>query len=543
MNDVTERSDFAYDRVPYPGAADGLIQLRNLEVTATLFGLKPADIKKSRVLEIGCADGVNLLPFAVEFPESTFVGIDLAAQQIQRAADLAQHLQLHNIEFHAANVTDCSARLPSDGFDYILVPGVFSWITDTEREALLHVLQQFLAPNGVAAVSFNVLPGWSFREPLREFISRHVRAFSEPAVQVAEARRAVRFLAEASAQTAAHQKLYEEVHRIFESASDHYIFHDYISDRNQPFYFHEFVTMLTDHQLQFVAECDICHTVGLGLGSVARTVVDQSPVPDREQLIDFITGTAYRRAMVCHQTASVTRRLDHSSMTGLHLALVQKFPDLPVDLTQTDPWHLEYSNGTLSTTEPLGKAAIQILNELWPMTRTAEQLYHDACKRLPTHLHHPGPHSNVTTGNAVLAQSMLAAYAAGAVQVFKTPPKTARWPPPSASPLPEEHQRATSGKAANVAVPINRPQTSRLLQRQAAVGGRLVNFWHHNVDVHPDERFVLSILDGRRDLPAVASELQEYLRKSTPAVSAVDSTERLEQILERLSTARLLQNA
>lgn len=561
MPDSPPLPDFAYDRVPYPGAADGLIQLRNLEVTASLFGLNPADIKKCRVLEIGCADGTNLLPFAVEFPDSTFVGIDLAAMQIQQAADVASRLELRNVQFYAANVADYQSLGIAGPFDYILVPGVFSWVTDAERQALLQLLQQHLATNGVAAVSFNVLPGWSFREPLREFIRRHVRAFAEPDRQVQEARKAVRFLAEASIHATAHQKLYADVHQIFETASDHYIFHDYISDRNQPLYFHEFVTMLTDQQLQFVAECDFCHTVGLGLSSLARTVVDQSPVLDREQLIDFVAGNAYRRAMVCHQSETVTRRLNHSSMTGLHLALVQHFSELPPNHADADSWQLDYPNGTLTTTEPLGKAALRLLNNVWPQTRTVEQLYDDACQILPENLHLPATDSNLTSGREVLAQSMLAAYAAGLVQVYKTPPNTARWPPPSASSseqttapsaasLPPEKLDGRIGEAnrgepnREAQTATSRPTTSRLLRLQAARGGRLVNLWHQNiVDLQPDEMFVLSRLDGSRDLSALAADLQIYCSQQSSLPSITDPAIRLTQILNRLNTARLLQNA
>lgn len=530
-----------------------MIQLRNLEVTASLFGLNPANIKKCRVLEIGCADGTNLLPFAVEFPDSTFVGVDLAAEQIRKAAELAQCLHLQNVEFHAANVTDSDLLNLTVPFDYILVPGVFSWITDSERQSLLQVLQKHLAPTGVAAVSFNVLPGWNFREPLREFIRRHVKQFADPVRQVQEARLAVRFLAKASTQDSVHRKLYSEVHRIFATASDHYIFHDYISDRNQPFYFSSFVDMLTDHQLQFVAECDFCHNVGLGLNSEAKQAADLSPILDREQLIDFVANTAYRRTMVSHQSAAVTRRLNHSSMTGLHLALAEKISELPSNLADTDPWQLDYQNGTLTTTEPLGKAAIQLLNGAWPLTRTVDQLYQDACRLLPEHLHVPAADSNLTSGSQVLAQSMLAAFAAGFVQVFKTPPNAARWPPlsassmapttvPSAASLSQGEPAETKDETQTTSA-SSKPQTSRLLRLQAERGGRLVNLWHQNIgDLQPDELFVLSRLDGSRDLSVLAADLQQFFRANVSSPVSIDAAARLNQILNRLNAARLLQN-
>ncbi|MEO1982849.1 MAG: class I SAM-dependent methyltransferase [Fuerstiella sp.] len=105
MDRSAESNDggFEYDRIAYPGTADGQIQLRNLEVVASMFGLHAAELRNCRVLEIGCADGTNLLPFAAEFPNSEFVGLDLAAAQIQEAESVAASLKIHNTRFLAKN--------------------------------------------------------------------------------------------------------------------------------------------------------------------------------------------------------------------------------------------------------------------------------------------------------------------------------------------------------------------------------------------------------------------------------------------------------
>ena len=48
-----------------------------------LFGLNTAAPTQCRVLELGCAAGLNLIAMAALLPESTFVGIDLSPVQIE----------------------------------------------------------------------------------------------------------------------------------------------------------------------------------------------------------------------------------------------------------------------------------------------------------------------------------------------------------------------------------------------------------------------------------------------------------------------------
>ena len=47
---VGQPSPFEYDRVAYPGAADQSINLRNLEVTAKMFGAA-----SGRIVAVSCA--------------------------------------------------------------------------------------------------------------------------------------------------------------------------------------------------------------------------------------------------------------------------------------------------------------------------------------------------------------------------------------------------------------------------------------------------------------------------------------------------------
>ena len=80
----------AYDTVPYSGHALAQAHPNRLATIATLYGMKPADVGRSRVLELGCGDGLNLTSVALSLPEAECTGIDLAAAGIRRGQDRAR---------------------------------------------------------------------------------------------------------------------------------------------------------------------------------------------------------------------------------------------------------------------------------------------------------------------------------------------------------------------------------------------------------------------------------------------------------------------
>src|SRR5262245_12481127 len=111
----------AYDEIPYPGGAYQQSHVDRLETLATLFGMTPPDIRRCRVLELGCGDGSNLIPMACALPDSRFVGIDLSARQIQPGLETIRALRLANIELQQADIRDVDSSVGE--FDYIIAHG------------------------------------------------------------------------------------------------------------------------------------------------------------------------------------------------------------------------------------------------------------------------------------------------------------------------------------------------------------------------------------------------------------------------------------
>ena len=156
--------------------------------------MDPVDIHHARILELGCADGSNLIPMASQFPDATFVGVERAARQIEVGQQIAKDLKLTNITLHHKNILEIDPQFGT--FDYIIAHGVYSWVSDDVQEKLLSICKDHLGPQGVAYVSYNTYPGWRMRGMLRDMMMYHTAQFSEPQAKVQQARALIQFLAE-----------------------------------------------------------------------------------------------------------------------------------------------------------------------------------------------------------------------------------------------------------------------------------------------------------------------------------------------------------
>jgi SAM-dependent methyltransferase len=133
-------------------------------VAALLGGLDVRVPSKARVIEIGCASGHNLIPLAMRWPESRFVGIDLSEAAIQQARDLAEAAGAGNVAFQTADLRDFEDG--GEPYDFIIAHGFFSWVPDEVKSALLEFCRRKLASGGIATISFNLESGWLPRLPV-----------------------------------------------------------------------------------------------------------------------------------------------------------------------------------------------------------------------------------------------------------------------------------------------------------------------------------------------------------------------------------------
>src|SRR5262245_17461170 len=230
----------SYDKVPYDARPRYATNPDCLATLASLLGVNPTPVDRCRVLELGCATGGNLFPLAEAHPGSQFVGIDLSPVQIEVGRKVAAALGLNNLRLEARSILDVE---PSFGeFDYIVAHGVYSWVPPTVRDKILAVCKANLAPEGVAYVSYNTLPGWYLRAGARDLMNYHTRDIDGAEAKVHHARMILDFLQENTPdRDGAWGKALKDEADLIRPEGDYYVYHEHLESDNHPVYFTQFI--------------------------------------------------------------------------------------------------------------------------------------------------------------------------------------------------------------------------------------------------------------------------------------------------------------
>lgn len=361
-------ADTSYDQVPYPCNAYAQTHPDHLAVLARLHGLNPAPPERCRVLEIGCGDGGNLLPLAYALPGSQFLGIDLAATSIESGLAHARSFGLTNIDLKALDLTQLRKEDIGE-WDYIIAHGVFSWVPESVRAALLRLCREVLSTNGVAFISYNAYPGCHVRHMVREMLLYHTENAPEPAIKIAQGRSLMQFLAQGHGSDDDYgTMLKSEAERVLTFDSNHF-YHDDLAELNQPFYLHQFADMAAAHGLQYLGDADYSSMHDLRYPKEVREVL--AGIGDdtvrKEQYLDFLKCRRFRQTLLCHREATLQREVQPELIREFHFSSSAKPAASEANLLDTSIVHFLGDAGLkLNTSHPVAKIALAYLGLHWP---------------------------------------------------------------------------------------------------------------------------------------------------------------------------------
>lgn len=470
----------SYDELPYGDNCFSSSHPDYLATLARLHGLVPPALEGCRVLELGCARGGNLVPMALENPTGQFVGVDLSTRQVDEARQIADELGLRNVELHALDLTRLDDRFGT--FDFIVCHGVFSWVPEPVRDAVLSICRDRLAPNGIAYVSYNTYPGWHGRGMVRELLGYHSRRPGSPLEQVERARgfleELVRVLPDKGT---SHARILATEREMLRGVADSYLYHEHLEETNQPLYFHQFMARAQAKGLRFVAEA---HTPALiaGLPGDARAALDQWAEDElaAEQYLDFLVNRTFRRTLLSRGDEGRTREADPARVAGLwastYLAPVSERPDTRSE--SAEEFRRGEDGSSLSTNSPVSKTALVELHRVRPQALA----FDDLCGRVTAAL---GPAAPGTEEVRSTLQAML-------LRCFLWDLAALHTRPPRFAPRADD-----------------RPRGSPLARIQARAGGRVTTLRRRSTELTDYDRMVLLSLDGARDRGAVLSALLE----------------------------------
>jgi methyltransferase-like protein/2-polyprenyl-3-methyl-5-hydroxy-6-metoxy-1,4-benzoquinol methylase len=514
---IIDNRDYSYDEVPYESKPFKQSHPDRLRTIALLFGMNPPEVDHCRVLELGSSAGGNIIPMALTLPESEFVGIDLSAREIDEGKETVAALNLGNVRLEQRSILDVDKDFGK--FDYIICHGVFSWVPDEVQDKILDICKVNLSKNGVAYVSYNVLPGWHMRRMVREMMLYHTKQFADPNMKVTQARALVDFLVQSiTNDKSAYAVWLKEEFELVKKAQGYYLFHEHLENVNEPCYFHQFVARATKKNLQYLGDAEFHTMLGLTVPPKTEETLRKlfPSIINYEQYMDFVRNRMFRQTLLTHSVLPLSRNVNHEKirefLVGTPASPVDKSADVTSNVVE------EYKTVTghsFKTGVPITKAAMRTLAEIWPTPMRFDDLFETALEKIGGRTGDP---TQEAAQRALLGADFVRLYSWGMVELYS-------WAPPFVTTVSEF------------------PLASPVARLQAKKGLWVSNLKHEAINLdEPLKRMVL-LLDGTRDQKAILDGMCELIRNGTLTVN-IDGkqadVEKVRPAIEKLIAQYLL---
>jgi SAM-dependent methyltransferase len=248
MNDTTDgyMAEIGYTSDYYPELNPLHMRLAFLNA-----GLQAPEI--ATACELGCGQGVSLGIHAAASTTQWF-GNDFNPAHIAFARTLSEASGA-GVRFYNEAFVDFADRADLPDFDFIALHGVWSWISDQNRAAIVTFVHRRLKPGGVLYISYNALPGYTAIEPIRHLLTEHTGIAGNRVRPIVERMAAaLDFADELLATKPAYSPDSPPIDALvaeLKKADPRYLAHDYFNKDWRPFHFAAMVPWLSAAQLSY----------------------------------------------------------------------------------------------------------------------------------------------------------------------------------------------------------------------------------------------------------------------------------------------------
>lgn len=301
-NDVQQTiySELGYKSMPFPYTTPA-----TLEAYAALVGISAPNPKTARVLELGATYGGNIISQALFNPDATFVGIELSQEQVEKGNEVIANAGLTNVSLVQSDIASIGSEIGT--FDYIIAHGVYSWVDDGVKDALLRLIDEHLAEDGIAYVSYNTYPGWHTMEEVRQlmmFSNRDKTQFNHKE-KVLHGKTIGSIV---GSQILKYDNLKERNSKFLGALrsvmqkDEYYVGHDHLEPNNDPVYFYQFNDHLGAHNLAYLCDADLTLSMVRSFDADIADTLDKLAPNDhvaQEQYLDFMLDTTFRKSIIC----------------------------------------------------------------------------------------------------------------------------------------------------------------------------------------------------------------------------------------------------
>ena len=285
-------------------------------------------------LELGYGQGLALAVHAAAMP-GLHVGTDFNAAHAANAQQLVAGLG-GDICILEDSFEQLAARADLPMFDVIVLHGIWSWVPEASRRAIIDIAARRLRPGGILYLSYNAVPGWSAGLPLRHLLKQ----FAEQEATGTRLQRVDKSMAFAEQLAAGDARYFQANPHIRQRLGElrgydsHYLAHEFFNEHWQPMAFSEVAEALAAAKLGFAASATLIENISTlylpeawqaqlaGLGSDVL----------RETVRDYMVNQGFRRDIHVKGVRALNQaELDHQRAAFPFLR-VGRSPDPPQEV-------------------------------------------------------------------------------------------------------------------------------------------------------------------------------------------------------------------
>lgn len=268
------------------------------QLTMLHAGVQPPKVQNA--CELGFGQGVSIAIHAAANPSAHWCGTDFNPSQAAFARQLAADSGL-NANLQDDAFAEFCAREDLPQFDYIGLHGIWSWISDDNRQVIVDFLRRKLAVGGVVYISYNTLPGWSAAAPLRQLMTQFSERMTAPGAGMANRIDAAlgftEKLIETKPQYFLQNPLVAERFGRLKGQNRNYLAHEYFNRDWHPMYFAEMANWLQPAKLSFAASANFLeHVDAINLNQAQQELIQSIADPDLQQTVrDYAANQQFRK--------------------------------------------------------------------------------------------------------------------------------------------------------------------------------------------------------------------------------------------------------
>lgn len=344
--------------IPYTYGYYAELNPTRIPMLFLLAGIEPPRINLACELGFGQGVGVNMNAAAENV---VWYGTDFNPSQVcfarQLGAASGADIHLYDLSFRDFCMRD---DLPE--FDYIALHGIWSWISDENREHMLALFEKRLRTGGVVYISYNTQPGWAPMCPVRDLIKQYDDFMGARGKSILE--RVDESLAFMSSLLESKPKFLQDNPMVAKrlewigKQNRSYLAHEFFNAVWEPWSFARMARALSEARLEYACSANFGQALaGLGLSDEQQKLLNGIADPMfRECVRDFMFDTQFRKDYWVKGSLRVGAARKARGLRAQTVVLCSRPQDVPREI--------KGSFGSVTIAEDVHAGLVEVLGDM-----------------------------------------------------------------------------------------------------------------------------------------------------------------------------------